>query len=81
MWAEEELIVLCVDIDKIHTSESIKGNCSKCNKLVWVSPWHKEKQLICVDCFSKIQNKDIKIGITEKDLKRSIDFFKEEKDV
>jgi len=81
MWVEEEPMVLCVDIDRIHTQESVKGNCCKCNKLVWVSPWHKEKQLICVECFGKIPTKEIELGVTEKDLKRAADFFKEDKDV
>lgn len=78
MPLEEEPLVLCVNIDKIHTPESIKGICHKCNKPVWVSPWNKDKKLICLTCCSKIPS--LEIGMAEKDLKRAIEFIENSKE-
>lgn len=71
-------MVLCVDLDKVHTPESVKGICCKCNKAIWVSPWNKDKNLICITCCSKIPS--LEIGMAEKDLKRAIKFIEDSKE-
>lgn len=58
------------------TPESVIRQCSECNCNVWCQPFNMDKTPICLGCFNKVENPDIRLDIGN--LKRAIEFLKGE---
>ena len=77
--AEEVVLVICVDIFSDHTADSLKAECCKCKRKVWISPHHLEenRKPICVHCVQHVE--DPELGIDTRDIVRAYRHLKEKK--
>lgn len=72
---EEEVYIVCVDIDCDHHDRSVIVKCCKCGKALWCSAWNQDKRPICFSCVSskgEIHNDEIQFFVTEKDIIETI---------
>ena len=79
---DQDTMVLCVkvqgkDYTMIHP-DSVKSECRLCHAAIYVMPYNKDKNTVCLDCVKKSVGglDNLNVGITDRDFKNAMDHIR-----